>query len=183
MNVCVLDVEATCSNPLVAKPLQVGWTVWTPDGQMLKSEYYNIKWHFPPTISEWSLENLPQECLRNEGIHMSALIKRLRTSLRDEQHILVGHNIGTYDIPLLRRYIGRETFDKLFHHRVRDTAVVCNWLADCGMIPQGGLDAHIDTFGVCNPRPHHALFDALAEARLYWASLAFGKALAECALD
>lgn len=165
------DIETNDNDILTTVPLQLGWALYDESLTLVEREDCLIRWPEPPEMGEWSRDNLPAHLLRNAGVDIATARILLRTALRrhtQKQVIIIGHNFAGFDYPVLRRYWTREQWNEMFNYRMIDTAVVGRFMADTGMIPKsGGLSTYLEEFGINNPFPHDAGWDAVSEGTLY----------------
>ena len=95
---------------------------------------------------------------------------------------MVGHNIGVFDVPILRRYLGDLRYRRLFHYRIRDTAVFARGLSDAGVLKVCGKGKLVDICAALGMEPtagthHGAVQDATDEAHAYAAMVRLVKGL------
>jgi DNA polymerase-3 subunit epsilon len=83
--------------------------------------------------------------------------------------ILLGKSMSALDIPILRRYLGWERYEKWFHHHTLDVTCVARCLVDAGKMPSGTESSSklIKFFGIRGDVNHTALSDALDMADAY----------------
>ena len=83
--------------------------------------------------------------------------------------ILLGKSMSALDIPILRRYLGVERYEKWFHHHTLDVTCVARCLVDAGKMPLGTESSSklIKFFGIRGDVNHTALYDALDLADAY----------------
>lgn len=87
--------------------------------------------------------------------------------------MLLGHNLGVFDIPVLSRVMGEHLYDTLFHYRIRDSSILARAWGDAGWFPadlrEGKLHAFCKALGMPAGagEAHRALPDARDEATLY----------------
>lgn len=87
-----------------------------------------------------------------------------------ERPTLMGKSMAALDIPVLTRYLGKDNFEKFFHHHTLDITCVARYLVDVGLLPKG---AHSTTkllqhFKIRNKSNHTALSDAVDMALVYF---------------
>jgi DNA polymerase III epsilon subunit-like protein len=169
-----IDIEATGNNAMSAIPLQLGYALFDKLGNQILQSYYNIQHVIPPRVEAWSMDHLPDECLRNEGLRMDTAWGRMKADILRYSPggnvTIIGHNFGSYDFNILRQYIPKEEWDEVFNYRICDTAPVGRFCHSIGIIERPGSCAdYCNQFGVTNHHHHHAMWDAVAEGHLYFA--------------
>lgn len=174
-----LDIETNSPDWTTAVPVMIGYNIRHPQTLESHHSWFDlIRWPTPPVFEQWSHDNLPAIALENRGIGIDYSLAKLYKFLvyyqeahdicgPDDKVTLLGHNILAFDIPCLRRFARAEQWDKVFHYRARDTAVVCGTLSDAGVLEYGKLGDYLSQFGIVNEQPHHAEADAKAEGDLY----------------
>lgn len=170
-----LDIETNHSDVSVAIPLQIALREVNERNFKPTCNFYSVrvKYDPPPDISPWSRDNLPPYLLDNEGILLTDAIQgmfRFVDQLRcgdPDPATLIGHNILAFDIPILRRHVSHQQWSQFFHYRVRDTSVLCNSLADAGLLEHGRLGDYLNQFNITQWVAHDASDDARCEAELY----------------
>jgi DNA polymerase-3 subunit epsilon len=87
----------------------------------------------------------------------------------EERPVLLGKSLSALDIPLLTRYLGREFFQKHFHHHTVDITSISRYLVDAGQLPQGceSTTNILKFFHIRENSKHTALSDALDMAQIY----------------
>lgn len=130
----------------------------------------------------------------DEGEDAAQMLLVLLTWLRGENYwgkplkiTLIGHNLGVFDVRVIKRYLGHDIFSQHFHYRLKDTAIVGQWMQDTGIVHPGfkpgkeqekldmKLKDYCEHFNVPDGDKHRALPDAIAEARLYKVMVDDGK--------
>lgn len=92
----------------------------------------------------------------------------------------LAHN-WTFEYGFLKAWLGQKALDRLFHYHPRDAMVYALALNDRmrlngrpALFESMSLSNLCRAFKIENPRPHDALYDALAEADVYRAMLTMG---------
>lgn len=83
----------------------------------------------------------------------------------DTKFELLGHGIGTFDIPFLELFFGFNLYHSNFSHRYSDTLVLTRAIRDAGLIPnttKTSLTSILEYFEIERVRAHSAYSDALA---------------------
>lgn len=175
----VIDTETGGVDPAKYSILSLAAIVWRPGGEGEACEIFIAE---PEIVSEpgaLSVNQIDLEWLRTHGEPPNIAVERVQEFLRrafgvlgdGETVSLVGHNVA-FDVGFLRRLyrLGQQDFDRVFSHRVVDTASVARFLMLAGRLP---IDLASSTklfehFGIrFDPKERHsALGDARATGRL-----------------
>jgi oligoribonuclease (3'-5' exoribonuclease) len=88
---------------------------------------------------------------------------------KGERPPLLGKSLSALDIPILTRYLGKETMDKYFHHHTVDITSVARALVDSGVLPKGseGTTKLVKFFDLKSNARHTAMSDAVDMAEIY----------------
>lgn len=162
-----LDVETTTGNPQTAFIRELALV--------------RLTWDFEPTLDRlvrrYSCQPEEQEqgafdihgIRPEEGSHPKHILRDVHEFVRpytyDGSLYLLGHNIGSFDVPVLMRAMGPQY---PFHYRLRDTLVLSHGLMDAGILPPlQGLTGLVHHFGLSRSELHGAEEDCLLEAEVY----------------
>ena len=88
--------------------------------------------------------------------------------------IPMGHNIGQFDIPFLKRWLGVEEYGEIFYPIYRDTMVIASYINDNNCMhaekiqfPKVNLTYLCNLLNVDTVRAHDALADCVSVAEVY----------------
>lgn len=83
--------------------------------------------------------------------------------------ILLGKSLSALDIPMLKRYLGWDFYEKHFHHHTLDVTCVARYLVDIGVLPPGCESSSklIKHFNIRDNVKHTALSDAVDMGEIY----------------
>jgi DNA polymerase III epsilon subunit-like protein len=183
-----VDVETTGVVPGYHEIVQIA--VVPLDGKLHPIEevapfYTNIRPACPDRIDEgsWRIHGLSLNGLMDSAPSQATaadLLLEWFEALKlpmGRKLVPLAHN-WTFEHGFLKAWLGQKVLDQLFHYHPRD-AMVCalainDKMAYAGLAPpftSVSLSNLCRTFKVENPRPHDALHDALAEAKVCRAML------------
>jgi len=133
-----------------------------------------------PTLNPWVVQH-NETLIRNahaKGISPEAFKKwvqdyfedpRIKAFFNGERVVILGKSLSALDIPILTRYLGKELYDKLFHHHTVDITSVARSLVDAGVLPKGtdGTTKLVKFFQMKSSARHTAMSDAVDMAEIY----------------
>jgi len=180
-----IDLETTGTVPGYHEIVQIAVVplgnnlepVGTPFNRLIKPE-------FPDRADPKALEinGLGVEALADEpdGDKVSDLLDEWFTGLGCGGRIIpLAHNY-IFEHGFLNAWLGAKQFNRLFHYLPRDGMLLALSLKDkCALagLPEPfnsvSLTNLCEVYGIVNEKPHDALADAIAEAKLYRALLGF----------
>lgn len=154
------------------------------DGKIIPNNDFDVLIREPVLVAQpeaLQINGITPERLLSEGIPPEKAVEKFLKWLRGvgyegaiygtEKIILGGHNVG-YDAGFISRLFRlggcEEYYEKLFSHRMIDTASIARFLILAGLLPEktDGSRSLFEHFG-CEPsRPHDAFSDALATVQL-----------------
>lgn len=133
-----------------------------------------------PNLDEWNRKHnkgLIERCSKDgvdpaqlvpwfEAYFAEAEVKKL---FGDSRAILLGKSMSALDIPIMRRYLGVDRYEKWFHHHTLDVTCVARFLCDTGKMPRGTESSSklLKHFGIRAEVEHTALSDALDMGESY----------------
>ncbi len=87
----------------------------------------------------------------------------------DKRPIFLGKSLSALDIPMMKRYLGEDFYEKHFHHHTLDVTCVARYLVDSGALPPGTESSTklIQYFGNPEGVKHTALSDAIDMGEVY----------------
>lgn len=133
-----------------------------------------------PTLNPWVVKH-NETLIRNahsKGITPEAFKTWVRDFFEDpkikeffkgERPALLGKSMSALDIPILTRYLGKDQYDKYFHHHTVDITSVAKALVDSGVLPKGaeGTTKLVQFFQMKSSARHTAMSDAVDMAEIY----------------
>jgi hypothetical protein len=92
--------------------------------------------------------------------------------------VLLGKSMSALDIPMLKRYLGWDFYEKYFHHHTLDVTCVARSFVDAGVLPSGTESSSklIKHFQLRDNVLHTALSDAIDMGEIYLRMLGLLKA-------
>jgi len=138
-----------------------------------------------PRLDEWNREHnsglirrahaegISPEKLRTE-VSEYLQTPAVRAIFGDKRPVMLGKSMSALDIPIMRRYLGWEFYDKHFHHHTADVTCVARYLVDAGKLPPGceSTSKIIKYFQIRDDANHTALSDAVDMGNVYLKMLA-----------
>ncbi len=136
-----------------------------------------------PNLNEWVIkhnESLIRDA-HTKGIEIPALrtalkaylnrpeIKTLFKTEKDDRPVILGKSLSALDIPLLKRTLGWDLMNELFHHHSLDVTCVARFLVDSGKLPEGcqSTSKILPHYGIRGDANHTALSDAVDMGNVY----------------
>ena len=181
MKLLILDTETGGLDPEKHSILQVGAILWELDAPIVGQPVFEQKIiEMPCNVDPEALAVNGIDIARHRQVALTpgeALhgFKRwLDQHFDEEKVVLGGHNIG-FDVSFIRRLYrvcygedGAKLYEERFSHRTLDTASIARFLIMAGLVPVQDPKSNslFEHFGVSPERPHDALEDAIATARL-----------------
>jgi DNA polymerase III epsilon subunit-like protein len=184
--IAAVDVETTGTRSDFHEVIQIGIVCLDSDLNPTGKQFYHNIWpDYPDRMEPGAIEinGLTMEALLGAATPMqvSDWLTEWFDSLklgRDAKLIPLAHN-WTFEYRFLTAWLGDHQRDQIFHYHPRDAMVYALGINDRyglnGKAPfeKVSLEYLCQYFGVVNEKPHDALADAVAEAKVY-------KALLEC---
>jgi DNA polymerase III epsilon subunit-like protein len=182
--IAAVDVETTGVDSNFHEVVQIGLVLLDQDlNPTEKRFYHNIRPDYPGRIDPGAvaINQLTMDILDEapsqlqvadwllewyEGLNLGMGAKL----------IPLAHN-WTFEYRFLSAWLGSKLRDEIFHFHPRDAMVYALGINDryglCGAVPfeKVSLAYLCDFFGIVNEKPHDALADAIAEAKVYKALL------------
>lgn len=133
-----------------------------------------------PKLDEWNRKHnktLIQQA-HKEGVvpgELPILVNQYLTSpevkaiFGEKRPVILGKSLSALDIPILKRYLGWDLYEKLFHHHTLDVTCLTRGLVDAGLLPPGceSTTKLVQHYGIREESTHTALNDALDMANIY----------------
>lgn len=178
-----IDLETTGVIPGVSEIIQIAVVpldshlepVGTPFYRLIRPEFPERADPAAFAINGLNLESLMEE---PDGTKVADLFEEWVTGLNISGRIIpLAHNY-LFEHGFLKAWLGTKRFEHLFHYLPRDGMLLALSLKDrCALLGQPdpftsvSLTNLCKVYGIVNDKPHDALADAIAEAKLYKAML------------
>lgn len=133
-----------------------------------------------PKLDEWNRKHNRDLIIRasREGVAPEALPKlvsdyltspEVKAIFGEKRPVILGKSLSALDIPILKRYLGWDRYETLFHHHTLDVTCLTRGLVDAGVLPAGceSTTKLVQHFGIREESTHTALNDALDMATIY----------------
>ena len=133
-----------------------------------------------PRLDAWNIEHNKELIINanRSGISQEELKTKVTGYLKspeitaifgNKRPVLLGKSLSALDIPMLKRYLGWEAYEKHFHHHTLDVTCVARYLVDSGILPEGCESSSklIKHFKIRDNVNHTALSDAVDMAEIY----------------
>jgi oligoribonuclease (3'-5' exoribonuclease) len=93
----------------------------------------------------------------------------IRDFFKGDRPPILGKSLSALDIPVLTRYLGKDFYEKHFHHHTVDITCIARALVDAGILPKGceGTSRLVSHFQMASGARHTALSDAVDMAQIY----------------
>jgi oligoribonuclease (3'-5' exoribonuclease) len=94
---------------------------------------------------------------------------KIKAFFGNDKPPLLGKSLSALDIPVLTRYLGKDTMDRYFHHHTVDITSVARSLVDATLLPKGseGTTRLVQFFQMKSAARHTAMSDAVDMAEIY----------------
>lgn len=133
-----------------------------------------------PRLDAWNLEHNKDLIINahRSGISEAELKRTVEEYLTSDEvttifggnrPILLGKSLSALDIPMLKRYLGWDFYERHFHHHTLDVTCVARFLVDTGVLPPGCESSSklIQFFKIRDNVMHTALSDAIDMGEIY----------------
>ena len=133
-----------------------------------------------PKLDAWNLEHNKDLIIKahRDGVTGEMLKQIVRDYLASpevtsifngKRPVILGKSLSALDIPMLKRYLGWDMYEKSFHHHTLDVTCVARAYVDAGVLPPGCESSSklISHFGIRDNVNHTALSDAVDMAEIY----------------
>lgn len=174
--VLAIDCETTGINfdgDDVTKGYQsIAWGVIVADAltfDPIEKVYVEIKWD---GVSKWDtgaekIHGLSKEHLEKNGMDSEEAVEHIVSMMYthftiDEPIVLLGQNVGRFDLPFFRKLLLSQGIPAKFAYRTLDTFAL-----GYGMVRAHNSDELFEILGIKRPTPHNALSDAEASLKSY----------------
>jgi len=162
-------VPVDISQKRVFRELGKEWLVKCPsfDELLPRLDEWNIS-HNRDLIITANREGLSEAELR-KTVHDYLTSDAVKTVFGGNRPVLLGKSLSALDIPMLKRYLGWDNYEKYFHHHTLDVTCVARFLVDTGVLPPGCESSSkiIKYFKIRDQVNHTALSDAIDMGEIY----------------
>ena len=169
-----IDTETGGLDPEMCSLLSVGLCVWDNGKVIFEQEIYIKDDVYHTTSSALSINNIDIRQLDAVGLTKQAvinIIKGIQSYFFDNKPmVMVGHNVS-FDSAFIKKLykdVG-EDYQKVFSHRMIDTASVLRFLYYAGVLKENiaASDKAFDYFNIQVNKRHSALGDCQATVELF----------------